>query len=163
MLTLYFDNVDPLTCILGQDENKWTDELAFGAFFGNQIFLIDQDSFGGDYPILGFARELNAIAFNLKEFGRGGMYQDPEFENPFYLDFSLQDENALVSLIRRKTKLVVNSKTVQIDELYSKSSAYASEVVQHFSASVPELLSNEKIRAWLTDLTIPGYQNLLGK
>jgi len=143
-----------------EDVKKRTDAIHFGAFFGVQVFKVGDSDFSGDYPIVGFARELFAIASNLKHFGKTGFYEDPECESGTFLEFSLTGEAVTIKKISVKTEEVVCSATIALDVLLKGASEYLEHVVQHFSIAVPELLSPD-IQEWLWDFSMPGWKGTL--
>jgi hypothetical protein len=160
MILLDFANVEPSE--LGEDPRKWTDEIFFGAFLGNQIFKIGDVDFSADYPILGFARELKAICFRLKQGATKEVYVDPEHEYPTLIQFQREYHLVLVSNLQISDGTVVSSASVEIDELAEAASKNLDKVISYCSGLNPEVERSQLIRNWLSDFSLPGYQGTLG-
>lgn len=157
MIVLNFANVET-ALELGEDTKKWTDEIYFSGFFGNQIFKIDGADFSADLPVLGFARELKAICFRFKHGSIHEEYVDPEYECPFVLKFQRDAHTISVCSVGKSDKKLFSSATVSIDELSFAASEYFDRVVSHCSKFNPEIKTNPIVWNWLNDLSLPGYQ-----
>lgn len=158
-IILKYKHLDTRSAVLGDEPHKWTDELWFGCFTGVQIFKVNGFEFGGDYPILGFARELMAIVHHLKFNKTRSIYSDPEVSQGT-IEFDLSGEE--VRIIKRDWhKNILCSTTVNLYVLAEAASNYLEEVVSEFSLMVPELKTDPEIQAWLSDFSIKGFNNRL--
>lgn len=157
MVILDFENIEEGSCGLHGDPARWTDWIYDYAFYGHQIFIVGGKNFSGEFPIVGFARHLNAILYNLSKDGDIGYYEEPAMENPHFLQFSLNGKYTKVDKVNRKTDIVVETAQSDTEELAICARKYLQRVIAHFSKIVPVLVTDEGINAWLTDPSLPSH------
>ncbi|MCC7530515.1 MAG: hypothetical protein IT342_18470 [Candidatus Melainabacteria bacterium] len=158
MIILDFKNIESFSCILPQEkQNPLTDDLYSSLFYGNQIFEVNGMRFSGDYPILGFARELKSIAHKIKNYGENGVYSDPESQHREDLEFTLDENLVTVTAVVRSTRFIARSTKIPVEEFYAKSSKYLERVTEYCFERIPELKSNPDVHQWLTDFSLRSY------
>jgi hypothetical protein len=155
-ILLDFANMEQATCKLEAVDFKTTDLIYSFRFYGNQIFEIGGTDFSSDFPIIGFARELFAIANKLKNNKSNGFYEDPDYQEPTYLEFLLDGDLVEVKRIRRGDSVTVCAAMVKVDDLLTSASEYLDRVIKHFSPTFPQL-SHPLVQNWLRDYNLPGY------
>ena len=160
MILIDFENIEPWSCSLGANRPEWTEEIYNSKFFGNQIFIVNGKDFSGDFPVLGFARRLNEILFNLKHKESHQIFKDPEFQAAFFIEFSMHDE--LVTLTARGSVdgAPLFSTDVLFDEIASNAAEYLIRVIGHCSQICPEL-KDQDVQRWLSDFTLPTWGHRL--
>lgn len=154
-ITLDFRFMEPASCQLGEDQSKWVEEIEQGAFFGPQIFKAGDADFSGDYPILGFARWLNIIAYHLKLSGKGGFHMDPYFVKKSRTEFSLHGDYVVIAEVARATNKATYTARVPLEEFVSSTAAYKERIFGHCCRLFPRLRKDKQIRAWLDDYPVP--------
>lgn len=129
------------------------------AFFGPQIFRVGACDFSGDYPVLGFARQLNVIAHNLKYHGKNGVYVDPELEKASRTEFSLDGDQVVITEVDQKmgAERPLCSARVPLVEFVSASEQYLERVLNHCYELVPRMKGRPEVQKWLDDRTDTGY------
>jgi hypothetical protein len=156
MMLLDFRDIEPWSYVELKDSlHSCSKLLTQSAFLGAQVFQIDDANFSGDYPILGFARELNTIAQNLKHKGQSGIYFDWELEKPSRTYFSLTNGHVLVEEVGWPTQETLCSATMELDEFVLEATKYLDRVFNHCCKLVPELRHNMEVQDWLNDFDRP--------
>lgn len=157
MISLDFANIEPWSYeFLGDSKRNHPYQIYFHVFFGNQIFVVNGVEFTGDYPVLGFARELKKIALELSYGKDFNDYYDPENEQQCFLRFSRMDNNVEITLRNTRDHQVLAKATVPIEELVSSSIIYLDRAFNHFAEICPELKDNEFVKEYMTDLSRTG-------
>jgi hypothetical protein len=128
------------------------------AFLGGQIFIIDSANFSGDYPILGFARQLNIIAHNLETDGRPGWYGDPGLEKDSTTKFDRDNHLVLITEVRRSTRATIASARIPVSEFLTAVESYLATVFDHCCKLVPKLKGRQDVEDWLFDFSDTGYR-----
>lgn len=148
MIELNFIAMEPYSQRLSADIQSWTIECSERAFLGGQIFKIDGSDFSGDYPILGFARNLNVIASKLKVVGQSESYLDPE--DPARRTKFTLEENGFVSVqLLDRFDNVISSANTPLLELVAKSAEYLERVYAHCCSLFFPLRDSVLIQKWL--------------
>jgi hypothetical protein len=156
MLTLDFTYIEEWSYKFDFPEERWVEYLEVDGFLGGQVFTIEQANFSGDYPLLGFARWLDNIAYHLKASGIGGFWLDEEMEKNSLTQFSLDAESVLVEEVGlRPDKRVIASAHIGLDEFASAAGAYKERVYTHCCSLFPPLASSESVKAWLNEYPDP--------
>lgn len=150
MIELQFEHLDKQTCKL-DDFTNCTQQLHNYAFFGTQIFIVNGAIFTGEYPILGFARQLRRVVYEYEQGLDSAWILSPDMTAPS-LKFTLLDGQPLISDGDQQAR-------VELSELGVKASDYLDYVVAKLSVYVPELKTNKVIKNWLERLQYPGQNH----
>ncbi|PZM81150.1 MAG: hypothetical protein DKT66_18155 [Candidatus Melainabacteria bacterium] len=164
MIILDYKNIDLKTCELDCDEEIWSDAIYFNAFSGTQIFIANDADFTLYVPILGFARQLKAIAIDLKEKQISGSLVDPKFMWTWKLEFVDKSDVVEITAVKwRDPSIKGVSTTVSVNELVITSSEYLDRVFSQCSILCPKLATSKSVRKWLDDLTLPAFNGFQKK
>lgn len=162
MIILDYKNIDLSTCNLDYEEKLWTDGIYFGAFFGTQIFVVNNVDLSFDCPILGFARQLKFIALGLLS-GQEGSLVDPEFEYPWQLEFAPNGNRFSITEVKWKDRSITrNVAESEVDELVITSTEYLDRVILQCNILCPKLQKSKLVKKWLDDLSLPAFNGFRG-
>jgi hypothetical protein len=133
----------------------WPQALDDTWFLGGQIFKVGNTDFTTDYPLLGFARHLKAVCYQLaKNPNEAYVYFEAGWEVNRQLIFYGDGGEVFI----RQTNLIGEPKILasaraSLHELEVKSSAYLCRVFDYCCSLVPHLRHRDDIERWLKDLT----------
>lgn len=133
----------------------WPDYLEDCWFLGGQIFKVGKADFTTDYPLLGFARHLKAVAIHLA--------MNPT-ESYVYFEAGWAVNRQLVFygygedvFIRQGTLIgesrILASARCPLSELNEKASAYLCRVFEYCCTLVPQLKQDSAIKLWINDFS----------
>lgn len=134
-------------------DEDWIFQIWFSIFYGTQIIKIDEADFSCEYPILGFARELNEIVYKLKNGSLLEYYQDPEGLNP---NIRFAVTNKSINIRREHPLLGVSSANLALIDLDVHAVTYLSRVKAYCFTLMPELGNDLSVNRWLEDFSIPS-------
>jgi hypothetical protein len=126
-------------------------------FLAGQVFVVDYTDFTCDYPLLGFARHLKAVAFNLSQgHAQGYYYIGGAWQANTALEFFRDGDEVVVRsmyIFPTSERKIRRSARASLKELVEKSESYLERVFKKCCYLVPQLKTQKNFDLWLSDMT----------
>lgn len=140
MFRLDFEFYIPVSGPGGPYPDLWVDECQLGSFEGFQRINVNGKDFSSPLPILGFARALKVIAFDLQQ-NKGDTRYYHDLSSPWKLQFRRTGFDIEISDER-------GCESIPFQEFLDTVQRYSEMVYAHCCDICPELQKNEFVQEW---------------